>query len=165
MIKNIVEKYHLTYRLFYAILGASLFVGIGIGANAIPEAYYKYFDTTKYVEYLEPISFDKKVYRPCETQTAKTKLRILIDTPADIRSRMYLVLDQGNSNFKVVKEYTFNTFLRKEEQDQTLFSEIDLPCNLSHGVYFYRGVLSYYVHGIEKSAGFDSDPFSVDGSE
>lgn len=154
---NLKENLH--WRLLYAILGSIIFLLVG---NYGPQAYYRYIDKTQYIRYVDEITFDKKVYHPCDPQTAKTDLMISINSNIGVKSRLYLTLDKGDNEFLVIKEYSFDTFLKAQPGEQSIFSTIQLPCDLAKGDYFYRGVLTYSIYGVEKTAGFDSEVFSVD---
>lgn len=153
---------HTKNRFIYVVIGAILFSLVGV---VLPDTYFRYLDQTEYIKYVHSISFDKKVYHACEQQTAKADIQILVNANVEIKGRLYLVLDKGNNQFQIVKDYSYKSFLKEEPNVQSLFTTVTLPCDLKHGVYFYRGVLSYTIRGIEKTTGFSSDTFTIDGGE
>lgn len=140
---------------------AIVFAGFGIGFGYVfPYIYYQYIDNRQYIEYTAPISFDKDEYKSCDTQIATTRLKILIDTPITIKSRLYL-MTTANNQFEVVKEYRFDTFFARQDVEQVHNASAILPCNLKEGTYFYRGVSTYSIKGVEKNVSFESKPFRI----
>ncbi len=153
---------HFRNRLIFACIGAIIFSIVGFN---LPYIYLRYFDTKDYIQYVGEVSFNKKVYQPCEDQVAQTSVKILIDSNIQVNSRMYLTVSSEENIFKIIKEYHFETFLEFQRHIQTFHSTVQLPCDLVPGVYFYRGILTYKIKGVEKMTSFTSEPFTVERTD
>lgn len=152
--KTLVQNKH-TGRFFYALIFASLFTAIG---QMLPKIYFQYFDKTEYVSFAEPISFDRKLYAPCQDITALIRLRSSVSSSTVTRYRLKLV---EVSSFRVVFGGEKQGFIRKIQGVEPLVTTFKLPCNLSTGNYFFTGVIMYRINGVEKTYNFSTEQFRV----
>lgn len=148
---------NITGSLKHILLFGAIFAFMGA---VIPKVYYQYLDNKNYIEYQGNVTFDKKEYRACETQTAQSIFNILIDSPIVVESRLYLQREEENKN-EIIKEYRFESFLKSELEPQIHIVKADLPCGLEPGTYFYRGILIYHIRGIKKVSSFASEQFTI----
>lgn len=156
-LKRVAVQFHPS-RLFYMALFALIFTIIGVVG---PYSYLRFFDKTEYIKYLVPVSFDKKIYAPCEEQQALVKIQALIDSHVNVQSRLYLIIVNSKTELEVIKEYSMESFIASNKSPIIVVSKVQLPCNLQEGTYFYRGILTYKIKGIEKSSQFTSDQFTI----
>lgn len=157
-------KSDIQYNIRDRVLFSSFFfVVFMVFSYVVPRIYYQYLDNHQYIAFTQPISFGKKVYTACEKQTFITHIKIDIDSDIDIQSRLYLTI--STNQYKIIKQYNVSSFLKSQPEIQTFITETSLPCDLTPGIYFYRGVLVYKIRGITKLSPFFTDTFSVKGGE
>lgn len=134
------------------ILGCALvFAFLG---QAIPNIYFRYIDKTVYYEIKSPVEVEKSEYKPGETVVVEFNRNSLICTEAT--SVVDLVLYENN---REVTHYKRDIALDIGKQKvQAIF---DLPQNLTPGNYFFRGVVSFRVRDVPKTASFYTDTFDV----
>lgn len=148
-------------RFFYMLLFASIFSIIGY---FLPKVYLQYFDKTPYVDVIETVSFDKKVYAPCDTAVAKLKVKLSIDSKTQTSTRLLKILTdkQPPDNFQIIDSTNSENFVIAQPEVQTYFIDYPIPCNLPDGAYLFRAEIRYWVNGVEKNEPFETALFSID---
>lgn len=130
-------------RAYHAILFGFLFLAIGV---LVPKIYYKYFDHRQYIQ-IDPVTYNKKVFTPCEEVVSTTHYKSDISTDIKFSYRLFEVKGKA---LAVVNnsDQTINTFINKTEVGgETLVSQSRIPCNFKPGVYFVDGLVTYFVKG------------------
>lgn len=147
-------------KLASAFIGAALFSVIGYYA---PRIHLQYFDNKNYIEFVEPISFDRKIYPPCDTAKALIKARFDVDTPVETSSRLMRVedADGGRNTYKIIRSTNSKNFVKAQKEVQTFIVDYKIDCGLEEGVYFFRGDVIYYIKGVQKNYTFDTTPFTI----
>lgn len=147
-------------RAYHVVLFAVVFVLIGY---LVPRIYYQFIDNRQYLTVVQPITYDKKEYKPCEVATAIIKYRATIDTPAEVRTKVYKVEDSG---FKVISESRSETAIAKTPDDGAkILTETRVPCTYGDGIYFYEAVVTYEIKGVKKSYSFISTQVEISRDE
>lgn len=145
---------HLPSRLLMGMLFSAIFTALGY---FIPNFYYRYVDKTQYYTIEQPISTDKKIYKPCEVVKATIKRTALIDTTGSSVIDL-LLIRQDNITEKVMN---LNRTMAIPKGSRTLVVNWDLPCELVDGTYYWQAVVKFYVRGVEKNYSYFSDTFAV----
>lgn len=120
----------------------------------IPRCYFTHFDKTVYYRIDNPVEIEKEVYASGDKVTATITREALIDLQAVSIKELALV----NSNKEVAHEKTDLAINAGKEVVNTVWC---LPQNLEDGIYYFRGVISYSIRGIEKTTTFYSEEFEV----
>lgn len=144
-----------TGRFVYALIFAMVFTFLG---ETITHIYHQYFDKTNYISFAEPITFDKKLYAPCDKMQALIKLQSMVSTPTVTRYSLRLIED---GTFKVVQESEKAGFVKRVDGVEPISVDFQLPCNLSAGSYFFTGIITYQISGVVRNYDFITDQFSV----
>lgn len=140
---------------------AEKFLGVLIFATAftvlgyvIPRIYFAAFDKTAYYFIKSPILVEKKLYKPCDSVLVHLYRESLIATTAVSVKELVLV----KSNEEVIKEKTDLALTVGKENIDVRWK---LPCQLDDGEYYFRGVVTYSVNGMEKNTTFETEKFNV----
>ena len=129
-------------------------VGAVILGYYIPVIYFRYFDHTAYYSIVSPIEVEKACYKAGDMVTVEITRKALLDLQGvSIRE---LTLTSLN------KEITHEvTNLALNVGSSKIMTDWKLPDNLADGVYYFKGVVSYQVRGINKTTSFYSETFTV----
>jgi len=145
-------------RFLYILIFTTIFVVIGYFA---PRLLIQY-GNKKYIEFVEPITFDRQLYNRCDTLKSVLKIYSEVDTKVLSHSRLLRIENKG---FNPVWTKTEDTFISKTEPtSRYLQTDYKLPCetvDLKAGVYFYEGQYDYKVQGVDKVYKFISTQFTV----
>ena len=147
---------HFGKRIILGVVFAFLFA---YGGRTIFDVYYKYMDTRQYIEITQPISIDKKTYKPCESMTLTTKLTAEIDV--NVKSLTQLVLVKVDGSVQRIGKVLEGEVPIMKRSQHVVSGSIPLPCTLEDGTYYWQGTASYMVFGNLKSLSFISDTFNV----
>lgn len=128
---------------------AAMIIGQGV-----PDLYFKYFDKTVYYSIKNPVPVEGIVHRPGEEVIIEISRDSLVTT--DAVSVSELVLYSENME---VEHYRRDLAITVGKEN--IHAVFTLPVTLREGTYYYRGVVSYKVRGIQKSAPFYTDKFEV----
>ena len=147
---------HLPNRLLSAMIFAFIFIAT---PKLLTDFYFHYLDQTQYISITQPMSIDKKTYKPCEPVIVTTRLTAKID--ADVTSLTQLVLMKDDiSTVRIGRVMESKTPVRALDP-HSVSSAIPLPCDLEDGRYFWQGNASYFIRGYEHTISFVSDTFNV----
>lgn len=151
-------------RFFYIILFSALFTIIGY---FFPRLYLQRFDKTHYIDIAEIVSFDRKVYAPCDTAIAYIKANLQVDSEVVTRSRLMKVETEKRppNNFKIIKTTENKGFVKRQPEPQAYSVDYPIPCNIEDGVYLFRAETSYKVGGVDKTETFETALFTIDHTE
>ena len=147
-VKNFLNERLLAIAIFslaFAVLG-----------QAIPNLYYRYFDFTKYYDVSLPVQTDKAEYNACDDVSLYIQRTSLIDTPAD--SVMELVLIDGDDFNEVDR---FNRVVGLNKGTERTVAHFKLSCDVKPGKYFFRGIISFDINGVEKHYPIFTSQFNV----
>lgn len=142
-------------KLGERILGILVFAtAFSVLGYMIPRIYFATFDKTAYYFIKSPIAVEQKLYKPCDDVLVHLYRESLINTTAVGVKELVLV----KSNEEVARG--------KDDLAITVGNtNIDvkwaLPCNIDQGEYYFRGVVTYTVNGLEKSTTFETEKFTV----
>lgn len=145
-------------RMWHAIVFTAVFFIVGYYA---PKIWYKWIDRTEYVK-VDIVSFDKKVYKPCEIATSITHYYSRIDTEVRFRYRINRVVDN-----KIVtvpnSEQEIKTFIKQTGvKGVSVVGHPPVPCNFEPGVYFSEGIVIYYIRGEPRTAPYRTATVSIE---
>lgn len=151
---KLFDREHLSGRFTYALMGAILFTAVG---HTLPDLYYKYVDPTIYYSIEQPVSTDKKFYKPCEEVKVTIKRKALVDTTGSSVVDL-LLIRQDNVTEKVT---SINRSMAIPKGDRTLIVNWNLPCDLVDGKYYWQAVVKFDVRHVEKNYSYFSETFNV----
>lgn len=123
------------------------------------DTWFQYFDKTAYLQIIQPVSIDKKTYKPCDNTVLTATFTSLIDVNVRSLTQLVLVRDNGAS-IRVGTPIVGQTPIRAMKQ-HVISGAIPLPCDLDEGRYFWQGNGEYEVHGHKRTISFISDTFNV----
>lgn len=141
-------------RLLAALFGLTLLVVLG---SLLPQLYFRYFDNTAYVVVKQPIPVDKKEYHACETITMLIDRTSQFDAAIDGQYEITLV--HADQNYETIKSEQLRFILNKGHL-LTLY-RITIPCDITAGNYFIKGVYYYKYNGRDRSYPLVSDFFQI----
>lgn len=141
-------------KLFHVTFFAVAFVLMG---KFIPEIYYQYFDKTKYYTIEVPVLIDKMEYRACDTLVMEVRRNSLVDV--DAKSYLEMVLIRSNGSDMEVSRLTREIVLEKGQSKVGV--PLPIPCDSVPGEYFYRGIVSFTINGVDKDTPFHTTGFNV----
>ncbi len=147
---------HFGKRIILAIVLAVVF---SVAPKLLSDTYYRYFDKTQYLTIVQPVSVDKKSYKPCEDTVLTATFTATIDVNVDSLTQLILVRDDGVTT-RVGMPMTARTPIRAMKQ-HVVSGAIPLPCDLMEGRYFWQGTGTYQVYGYDRTISFVSDTFNV----
>jgi hypothetical protein len=150
-IMNVLE-----HRLFHALVGALLFMGV---ASLFINTYYQYLDNRQYYRLELPVSVDKDEYYACNEVVLSGKVYSEVAARGTSQRELVLVrVDTEETVQSVEKTVNLNT----TPEDGVFFKRrVNLPCDLETGSYFYRGRLDYEVRDVGKHFEFYTETFEV----
>lgn len=149
---------HLSKRVFFAIIFASVFIALG---GALPDLYFRYLDNTEYYTVSQPIPVNQKWFKPCDDTILTATRTSLVDTQANFAVDLVLKDVKGNRVLKIPNaHFTTDASVQKGE-DVTISVVYKLPCDLADGLYFWQATMKYHVRGYEKFYTYISDTFNV----
>jgi hypothetical protein len=151
-------------RILWMLVWTALLVFLG---HYIPRLYIQYFDTRQYIEITEDVSFDRKVYAPCDTATAKITAKLSVDSEIVTNTRMMKVLTERMppDNFQIISTTQSTGFVTAQPEPQTYTVDYPIACDLEEGVYLWRAEISHFVSGIKKVEPFQTALISIDKTE
>lgn len=135
-------------RVGHAIFFGLLFLILGY---FIPKFYYQYLDTKQYIT-VDIVTYNKKVYKPCESVTTRTQYYSDISAPVTFHYRVYWV---HNDKTTIVpkSERTIQTFINQTDRNGVVITGVSkVPCDYKPGVYYAEGVLEYEVKEHKRSS-------------
>jgi len=141
------------------ILAISLAIVFPLISRSIFDVYYQYIDTRQYVTFSQPISVNRKLFKPCDQIVLTAKVKAMIDTNLSSLTQLVLVQIDGSTQ-RVGGSIQRNIPIRKAEE-HVVSRVLNLPCELDDGLYYYQGNVAYDVFGNEKTFSFITDTFSV----
>jgi hypothetical protein len=148
-----MNKHIITF--IYVALGATFFTLVG---TILPKAYLQYIDKTEYVRFVDNISLDRKLYAPCDEMKALLKLDSRVASPITTQFRLKRIQD---GIITIVFERKSTSFVRPTNGIETIAATYKVPCELPNGTYFFTGIITYDVEGIEKNYSFTTEQFRV----
>jgi hypothetical protein len=147
-VKNIKNAF------WYIVVSSTMFILVGY---YLPKIYFDYFDMTDYYSVSVPIEVDKNLYTPCEKVVWTMHRKALVDI--DAMATTELILMKGNEEV-----YRNQVPLVLEKGEYNVKTSQTLPCVLTSGDYFYRGIVSYRINGSLKRFSYFTNPFIVEAS-
>lgn len=148
---------HLPNRLKYAIIFAFVFSVVGY---LVPDAYYRYLDDTKYLTVRQPASLDQKTYEPCSPTGIVTRIESQVDL--QVTSLTQLVLVRADNDFERVGDVLTDDIPIRALEDHIMRTNVELPCNIEDGIYFWQGNMNYKIRGYNKNVSFITETFTVE---
>lgn len=153
-----MDSDQLPRRLMMAIMFAFFFSVVG---KVVPDVYYRFFDTTKYLEIKSPLSVDKAYYKPCEGVKVSTIITSRLDLDADFFTELILVQENSGDYTRIEGSgITLRTPIIQAEP-HVVTNMLPLPCNLPDGLYHWKGNAEYDVRGYERVEPYFSETFQV----
>lgn len=129
-------------------------VSLAFLGQVLPTIYFRYFDNRVYYSIKSPVNVQKDQYKAGETVVVEFDRNSLITTNAV--SVVDLVLYQNN---REVEHYRRDVSIEAGSQEiEAIFC---LPTTLDPGGYLLRGVISFRVRGVDKTASFYTESFEV----
>lgn len=142
-------------RLFNVLLFAALFSVVG---HFLPQIYFRYFDKTDYYKIYSPVAINQSiVYKPCGTVEVSFTKESLIQTNGTVDIALNLIKADGMKK-RVgyqVKEIPLTL------GEDVIITSWNIDCSAVAGEYYFEGVLTYRVNGLEKGHGFFSEKFKI----
>lgn len=149
-------KNHLADKLLSMIIFAAMFAFLGY---YIPRIYLTYFDKTDYYKIYSPVAINQSTpHYACEDVEVSFTKESLIDGKGEVNVALNLYKNNNGEKNRIDFQ-EFNVPLTKGEQIITL--KLKLPCGIDSGIYYFEGVISYRVKGIEKTHSFFSEKFNI----
>jgi hypothetical protein len=126
------------------------------------DAYYKYVDTTEYYQIQTPVVIKENVIEPCSIITLEFNVNSLIRTEG-ISNRALMVVDTFSDIGTRVPGGTTRVEIpiTKTNGWVTKPVQIEVPCGLATGNYYFNAVVSFEVRGIKKSIDWTSIIFPI----
>lgn len=143
--------------LLYGVIGAILFT---LGGQIFLNVYYRYFDNTQYYTVLQPVSVDKKFYKPCESTILTAKRTSYLDMIGNFFIDLTLVRSDG-AKYKVNGGHLDKQYSIQTGKDIIVSADFELPCDISDGLYFWQVTVPYKIHGFDRSYTFITETFNV----
>lgn len=135
-------------RTYHMIIFAVVFLMAGL---IIPHIYYEYLDRRQYITVEQPVTYNKKAFKPCETAVAVIKYTAVQDLALKSRVRVYKVEPEGNRIILEVPptgQTPTETFVKKTPiTGDKIVTRSQVPCDYEPGTYFYEAFLTYEVRG------------------
>jgi len=148
---------NLPERLLFSALFAMAFSVIGY---YVPKTYLTYFDKTDYYKIYSPVAVNQSVpHYPCDPVEVSFTKESLIDGKGkvEIALNLYKVDNSNNKNRVDYQERSIP--LTKGEA--VITTQWNIACNRTPGQYFFEGVLTYTLNGVEKNHSFYSEKFNI----
>lgn len=151
-------------RLLWMLVWSAILIILGY---FIPRLYIQYIDPREYIHILQDISFDRKVYAPCDTATAKVTAQLDVNSAVETNTRMMKVQTdrQPPDNFQIISNSHSKGFVIAQPTPQVYTVDYPIACDLPDGVYMWRAETTYKVSGIEKVEPFQTTLITVDHTE
>lgn len=128
--------------LLRATVGMALFTVIGLG---IPHMYFQYFDKRELVKIEDSLSFDRKLYHPCDEIITTVNFASVIDTEVESQTIMYKI--ENNKAIQIGQPRRTKRILSKDNQLKPLLITSKLSCDLKPGTYYWDIAYQYYYKG------------------
>lgn len=124
--------------------------------NAIIDFYYKYLDTREYYHIESPVKVVDSTSVKCGTMTLIFTRNSQILSDATANKELTLV-HNGSDVYKTTSSLVLNPTNGYEDVP----SIVDIPCTIPEGEYYWNGVVSYDVHGVDKHEAWTSENFTL----
>lgn len=132
-------------RFWHILFSVLAFLIMGF---IIPTVYYHYFDHKQYITIVQPITYNKKTFKPCEETLSVIHYSSTLDLQVETKIKIYKVTDKGLQ--QIGKDYNSKTFINKTgDAGKNLVTKGIIPCNFAEGSYFYQGIIIYSVREVQ----------------
>jgi hypothetical protein len=155
-LKDVVHDNILERLMFAAVFG----MAFSVMGYYLPKTYLTYIDKTDYYKVYSPVAVNQSLpHYPCDPVEVSFTKESLINGKGtvEIALNLYKVDKVNNKNRVGYQQRTVP--LTKGESVVT--TNWDVSCTSTPGQYYFEGVLTYMLNGVEKSHSFYSEKFNI----
>lgn len=137
-----------------------------IMAIAVPYAYFKYFDFGREYIKVDLVTYNKKVFNPCEKVITTTHYSSSVNTRVNFSYQVYKVMADGS--VEPVEGYKLTVkdipIIKTASGGRTIVSNTHVPCDFPTGVFFTEGLVSYEIHDEPKHTLYKGDLVTIEAT-
>lgn len=154
-------------RLVKAVIIISFFTALAAAMSVIfPFAYFRYLDFNREYIHIDLVTYNKKVFYPCEEVITSTHYKSEVDTRVNFSYQVYRVV---NHHVEPLKGYKFTMrdipVVKTPPGGRTIISNSTIPCDFPTGVFFTEGIVSFEVRSEPKHALYKGDTVTIESRE
>lgn len=125
----------------------------------LPKAYFEFSDPKVFYEIESPLSVQPERIGVCQTIVMSGRVKSHVVLEANAQRELVLVdVDGEETVAKFVEKVDLNT----TSGEWVFFKqEVEIPCDIDTGIYFFRGRVDFRVHESLKSVEFYTETFEV----
>lgn len=143
-------------RFITALVFALIFSLVGY---FLPKAYFEFADPKNFYEIESPLSVQPEEVEGCQTVTVSGKVVSHVVVQAQAQRELVLVDVDGE---ETVAKFTEKVDLNTTPDEGIFFKrEVEIPCGIDTGIYFFRGRVDFRIHESLKSVEFYTETFEI----